>query len=52
MTKALRESKYESPHAFAATYGAHREALELSEADFTELANGALFIILHHFYIQ
>jgi sialic acid synthase len=38
MTKALRESKYESPHAFGATYGAHRDALELSEYDFIELA--------------
>ncbi len=28
---------YDSPHAFAATYGAHREALELSAQDYAEL---------------
>ena len=39
LTKALRDSAYNSPHAFGATYGAHRDALELSEQDFTRLAN-------------
>ena len=36
-TRALYESPYDNEHSFGATYGEHREALELSEGDWLEL---------------
>ena len=36
-TRALYESPYDNEHSFGATYGEHREALELSAADWLEL---------------
>lgn len=37
LTRQGLEAPYNSPNAFAATYGAHREALELSEEEFREI---------------
>jgi N-acetylneuraminate synthase/sialic acid synthase len=36
-TRALYDSPYDNEHSFGATYGEHREALELSSADWLEL---------------
>jgi sialic acid synthase len=36
-TQALYDSPYDNEHSFGATYGEHREALELSAADWLEL---------------
>lgn len=36
-TRALYDSPYDNEHSFGATYGEHREALELSAADWLEL---------------
>jgi N-acetylneuraminate synthase/sialic acid synthase len=36
-TRALYEAPYDNEHSFGATYGEHREALELSTADWLEL---------------
>jgi N-acetylneuraminate synthase/sialic acid synthase len=36
-TRALYESPYDNEHSFGATYGEHREALELSTAEWLEL---------------
>jgi len=36
-TRELYESPYDNEHSFGATYGEHREALELSAADWLEL---------------
>jgi N-acetylneuraminate synthase/sialic acid synthase len=36
-TRALYDSPYDNEHSFGATYGEHREALELSTADWLEL---------------
>lgn len=35
-TKSFYDQPYESPNAFAETYGKHREALELSDDDFVQ----------------
>lgn len=37
LSQEERKRPYHSPHAFGATYGEHREALELCEADWAEL---------------
>ena len=37
LTKEGLEKPYTSPHAYGATYGEHRNKLELSEADYREL---------------
>ncbi len=37
LTKEGLEKPYNSPHAFAPTYGEHRKKLEFSEAEYTEL---------------
>jgi N-acetylneuraminate synthase/sialic acid synthase len=36
-TRALYDAPYDNEHSFGATYGEHREALELSAADWLEL---------------
>lgn len=36
-TRALHDSPYDNEHSFGATYGEHREALELSAAEWLEL---------------
>lgn len=36
-TRALSDSPYDNEHSFGSTYGEHREALELSPADWLEL---------------
>jgi len=36
-TKALYDQVYDNPDSFGVTYGAHREAIELDEAEFIEL---------------
>ncbi len=48
LTKEGLEKPYTSPHAFAPTYGAHRDALEFNEAQYRELkkyaeSKGVLF---------
>lgn len=40
-TRALYDAHYHSEHAFGATYGAHREALELSEREYVQLRDCA-----------
>ena len=40
-TRAFYDSPYDNENSFGATYGAHREALELSKADWFELSRYA-----------
>lgn len=37
MTAAMRDAPYDNPHSFGATYGQHREALELTAAEYRHL---------------
>ena len=48
-TPAFYDSPYDSPHAFGATYGAHREALEFGWVEYTELKAYAESLNLHFF---
>ena len=41
LSSELRNSPYDSPHSFGATYGEHREYLELSEDEHLEIYNHA-----------
>lgn len=49
LTAAEYDRPYSSPNAFAKTYGKHREALELSEANYIELFEHARSIGLEFF---
>src|SRR5262245_30790443 len=48
-TRAMYDSPYHSENAYAPTYGAHRDALELPEPAFVELRNLARELGLHFF---
>jgi N-acetylneuraminate synthase/sialic acid synthase len=41
-TRQMYESHYDSPNAYAATYGAHREALEFGREEYQELQKYAI----------